>query len=72
MVPQHPLPRGGARSIAYARRFAPNRTLKDAEIADARDPAVADTVRGFAAVHLVGGSDGPTTQPEGSKARLRA
>ena len=41
----------GSKSLAYALRFrAPDRTLKDAEIAAARDAAVAEAVRQFGAV----------------------
>lgn len=41
----------GQKSLAYALRFrAPDRTLKDAEIAAARDAAVAEAVRRFGAV----------------------
>ena len=41
----------GFKSLAYALRFrAPDRTLKDAEIAGARDAAVAEAVRRFEAV----------------------
>ena len=41
----------GSKSLAFALRFrAPDRTLKDAEIAAARDVAVAEAVRRFDAV----------------------
>ncbi|MFT3970424.1 MAG: phenylalanine--tRNA ligase subunit beta [Micropruina sp.] len=41
----------GSKSLAFALRFrAPDRTLKDAEIAGARDAAVAEAVRRFEAV----------------------
>ena len=46
-----PIP-AGRKSLAFALRFrAPDRTLTEAETAEARDRAVAAVVREFGAVH---------------------